>query len=251
MKNRYALIALSIVILMLACGPDRPVHVFMIGDSTMADKPLEDNPERGWGQLFSEYFDKDVLVFNHAVNGRSSKSFIDEGRWQVVLDSLDAGDVLFIQFGHNDEKDYDSTRYAAPFGVYQENLAKFVAEARNARAIPILLTPVVRRRFDENGRFYDTHGDYPRAAKEIAAKLDVPLIDLHTMSWELLENMGEEESKELFLWIEPGVYDSLPEGRQDDTHFSEFGARRMAGLVAEALAGLDTPLKRHVLLNNQ
>jgi len=251
LKNRYALIALSIVILMLACGPDRPVHVFMIGDSTMADKPLEDNPERGWGQLFPEYFDRDVHVFNHAVNGRSSKSFIDEGRWQVVLDSLDAGDVLFIQFGHNDEKDYDSTRYAAPFGVYQENLAKFVAEARNARAIPILLTPVVRRRFDENGRFYDTHGDYPRAAKEIAAKLDVPLIDLHTMSWELLENMGEEESKELFLWIEPGVYDSLPAGRQDDTHFSEFGARRMAGLVAEALAGLDTPLKRHVLLNNQ
>ena len=184
---------LSFAFLMLACGPEKPIHVFMIGDSTMADKPLEDNPERGWGQLFPEYFDENVVVANHAVNGRSTKSFISEGRWQVVLDSLGAGDVVFMQFGH-----------------------------------------------------YDTHGDYPLAVKQVAEEMDVLLIDLHAMSRELLEQMGSEESKKLFLWIAPGVYDSLPDGKQDDTHFSEFGAQRIAGLVARALAEWNTSLKSHV-----
>lgn len=246
MRTTVKLIILAMLSCITACSPDKSVHVYMIGDSTMANKPLEDNPERGWGQLFPEYFDENVFVSNYAVNGRSTKSFIDEGRWHVVLDSLHAGDVLFIQFGHNDEKEHDSTRYAAPFGAYKENLARFVTEARNAHALPILLTPVVRRRFDENGQFYDTHGDYPQAVKQVADELDVPLIDLHTLSWDVLEAMGEEPSKELFLWIEPGVYSSLPDGKQDDTHFSEFGARRIAGLVADALADLDTPLKNNI-----
>ncbi len=247
MTLRYTRFILLTVLFIGACGPDKSVHVYMIGDSTMANKPLEDNPERGWGQLFPEYFDEMVIISNHAVNGRSTKSFIDEGRWQVVLDSLQAGDFVFIQFGHNDEKEHDSTRYAAPFGAYKENLARFVTEARSVHAQPLVLTPVVRRRFDMNGHFYDTHGDYPLAVKDVAAELDVPLIDVHALSRDLIETLGEEESKKLFLWIEPGVYSSLPDGKQDDTHFSELGARRIAGLVATALADLDTPLSHHIL----
>ena len=243
------LVLLLTGVCVLSCGRPKPITVYMIGDSTMADKPLVDNPERGWGQLFHEYFDENVTIANHAVNGRSTKSFIIEGRWQTVLDSLNAGDVLFIQFGHNDQKIHDSTRYAAPFGAYQTNLAKFVTEARAVHAVPILLTPVVRRRFDENGQFYDTHGDYPNAVKLLAEDLDVPLIDLHKMSMNVLEQLGEEESKKLFLWIDPGEYHSLPNGKQDDTHFSEYGARRMAGLVASALVDLDSPLKSYLKIN--
>ncbi len=137
------------------------VKVYMIGDSTMADKPLADNPERGWGQLFPAYFNDKVLIENHAVNGRSTKSFIDQGRWKEVYNKLNKGDYVFIQFGHNDEKKQDTSRYAAPHGAYKDNLIKFVSESRDRGAIPILLTPINRRKFDESGKLVDTHGDYP------------------------------------------------------------------------------------------
>lgn len=210
------------------------VQVFLIGDSTMADKPLADNPERGWGQLLPNYFDDRVVIKNHAMNGRSSKSFIDEGRWATVLQQLQPGDWVFIQFGHNDEKKEDPTRYAAPQAAYKANLTRFVKEARGKGATPILLTPVMRRRFDAQGKFFDTHGEYPDAVRELAKELNVTLIDMHQASQRLIEQLGAENSKKLFLHIAPGQYKSLPQGKQDDTHFSEDGATQMAGLaVAE------------------
>jgi pectinesterase len=210
------------------------VQVFLIGDSTMADKPLEDNPERGWGQLLPMFFDESVVVRNHAMNGRSTKSFIDEGRWEAVLNALRVGDWVFIQFGHNDEKKEDPTRYAAPQDGYRKNLMRFVAETRSRGAHPVLLTPVMRRRFDEKGKFFDTHGEYPEVVRALAQELNVPLIDLHKSTQILIERHGAEGSKKLFLWIRPGEYRSLPDGKQDDTHFSESGAREVAALaVAE------------------
>src|SRR5947209_5376904 len=145
--NRLAAI-LSLMFIMAFQLPEKPVRIFMIGDSTMANKPLEDNPERGWGQLFPNYFTSDVEIKNYAVNGRSTKSFIKEGRWDSVMNQLQKGDWVMIQFGHNDSKKEDSNRYAAPQTLYRANLMRFVNDARNKGANPLLITPVMRRKFD-------------------------------------------------------------------------------------------------------
>ncbi|MBN2008454.1 rhamnogalacturonan acetylesterase [candidate division KSB1 bacterium] len=243
--KRFTILFLFIV-LIFRCQTTPVVDVYLIGDSTMANKPLEGNPERGWGQMLPEFFKENVRIHNHARNGRSTKSFINEGRWQIVLDSLKSGDYVMIQFGHNDQKDYDTTRYAAPHGAYKNNLRQFVDDTRNKGAIPILLTPVMRRKFNDNDQFYDTHGDYPDVVCEVAKEMNVPLIDLHQSSRELLVALGPERSKEIFLWVDPGKYDRLPDGKQDDTHFNEHGAREIARLVAKGLQSTGVKLKRYL-----
>jgi DNA sulfur modification protein DndE len=247
MKPSLLFLSFLFVFIIWQCSANENIRIFLIGDSTMADKPLEDNPERGWGQMLPEFFNEHVHIFNHAVNGRSTKSFIAEGRWQTVLDSLTTGDYVMIQFGHNDEKDYDTTRYAAPHGAYKSNLEKFVSESRSNGAIPILLTPIVRRRFDEEGQFYDTHGEYPDVVREVAAQMDVALIDMHQFSRELIIKKGEEGSKEIYLWIKPGEYARFPEGKEDNTHFSETGARMMAGLATQRINDMDMKLKNYLV----
>ncbi|MFV0267334.1 MAG: rhamnogalacturonan acetylesterase [Draconibacterium sp.] len=217
--------------LIFGCGEKKPVNIFSIGDSTMATKKPEVYPETGWCQALPEFFEANVTVHNHAVNGRSSKSFIDEGRWQVVLDSLQNGDYLFIQFGHNDEKDYDSTRYTTPFGTYSENLERFVNEARIKGAEPVLFTSIVRRKFGENGKLVDTHGEYLVATRKVAEKLNVPLVDLQKLTEKWVNELGDEASKKMYLWTEPD--EKFPEGRKDDTHLSVEGAQNVARLAME------------------
>lgn len=215
---------------------ESPIRIFMAGNSTIADKPYRgSNPEKGWGQVLGLYFNEPIEVKNHAVNGRSSKSFITEGRWDKLVHELRPGDYVIIEFGHNDQKKDDPSRYAAPDGAYRENLIRFVAEARAKGGIPVLATPIVRRRFDESGRFYDTHGMYPQAVREIAKELHVPLLDLHRKTRKLLEQYGPERSKALFLHIEPGEYPSLPDGKEDDTHLSGTGAFRVCDLAIEEI----------------
>ncbi|WP_271711640.1 rhamnogalacturonan acetylesterase [Marinigracilibium pacificum] len=209
--------------------------IYMVGDSTMSDKPFgTGNPEKGWGQVFPLYFDHHVRVENHAVNGRSTKSFIDEGRWNKVLEKLEVGNYVFIQFGHNDEKVKDSSRYTEPNSSYKANLKKFVIEARSKGAIPVLATSIARRKFDENGKLIPTHGEYPEAMRQVAKELNVPLLDLNMRTKDLLANYGPENSKKLFLHIAKGEYESIPEGEIDNTHLSPYGAFRVADLaVAE------------------
>ncbi|MES2374155.1 MAG: glycosyl hydrolase family 28 protein [Bacteroidota bacterium] len=226
--------------------PQKQIRIFMIGDSTMADKPLNDNPERGWGQLFPQYLNSDVVVKNYAVNGRSTKSFIKEGRWDSVMKYLQKDDYVFIQFGHNDEKIEDSTRYAAPNGLYRENLIRFIRDARSKGANPILVTPVMRRKFDDKGKFTDTHGEYPGAVRTIAKELNVSLIDLHTSSQALIEQHGVEGSKKLFLWMDAKHFKAAPDGKKDDTHFSEYGASQMASLVCTEIKQKDLPLVKYL-----
>ena len=192
-----------------------------------------------------QFFDDQVTIHNHAVNGRSTKSFIDEGRWQVVLDSLKSGDYVFIQFGHNDEKDQDPSRFTEPFGSYTENLSKFIAETRQKGATPILLTPIERRKFDEKGKLTDTHKDYPAAVRQLAKKKDVALIDLQKLTEKTVQSMGNERSKELYLWTEPT--NRFPKGRQDDTHLRVNGAQTVAGLAVSALKKLPVGLAKHVV----
>lgn len=234
----------ALIVLAVACQPkDETITLFLAGDSTVADKPYkEGNPEKGWGQVFPLYFEEGVKVENHAVNGRSTKSFKDQGRWDLILERLSAGDYVFIEFGHNDSKGHDTTRYAAADGAYKEHLRQFVLDVREREATPVLLTPIVRRRFDEQGQFYDTHGDYPDAVREVAQEMDVFLIDLHTSTRLMVEQFGEEHSKNLFLHIDVKEYAHLQKPIEDDTHLSAYGAFKVADMVVGQLKGRDPNL---------
>jgi DNA sulfur modification protein DndE len=216
-------------------------RVFLAGDSTMADKP-PDLPERGWGMVLPRYFKDPAVVRNHAVNGRSTKSFIDEGRWQAVVDELRDGDVVIIQFGHNDEKIEDPKRYTDPKTTFRENVRRFVHDVRVKKASPILATPVARRKFDTAGTLTPTHGEYPAAVRAVAAEAGVPLLDMEKVTSAWLQDVGDQPSKRFFMWIEPGKYLGLPEGRQDDTHFVEAGAMHVAELAIAELRALKLPL---------
>ena len=244
MKQILLILGAALLIL-VGCQNEKEISVFCIGDSTMANKKADVFPETGWCQVLNEFFNETVNVKNHAVNGRSSKSFIDEGRWQAILDSLQKGDYVFIQFGHNDQKDYDSTRYTTPFGTYSDNLRKFVNESLDKGANPVLFTSIVRRKFSEDGKLTDTHGDYPTATRKVADELNVPLIDLQKLTESWVNNLGDETSKEMFLWTKPT--DRFPEGRKDDTHLSVKGAKNVAqlavGTFKETIPDLSKRLK--------
>ena len=232
-------------------APAKPgFTIFLVGDSTMADKPLiPANPERGWGQMLPMYFKDGVRIENHAVNGRSSKSFLDEGRWEPVLNQLKPGDYVIIEFGHNDEKKKDPKRYTEPFGGFKQNLELFIRESREHEATPVLATPVARRKFDDNGRLVDTHGDYVKAVRQVAQEQRALLLEMNTRSAELLASMGPELSKKLFDWIGPGEFERYPKGLSDDTHFNACGASRMCDLAVGEIESnvpkLAVWLKRH------
>ena len=222
---------------------DQSVHVYMIGDSTMANKEPWAAPETGWGQVFGQYFTDAVEIHNHAKNGRSTKSFRTEGLWAAVEKQLKPGDFVLIQFGHNDQKIQDSSRYAAPNTDYRNNLKRYVIETKAKGAYPILLTPVNRRKFDEKGVFVDQHGEYPDAVRSLAEEMQVPFIDMYELSLAKLNELGEEASADLFLNLAPGLYPRYPEGAADNTHFNNYGAHVMAKLAAEGLRKTASPLK--------
>ena len=231
-----------------ACSEEnKNISIYMIGDSTMSNKKNpEINPEHGWGQVFPEFFNEQISIQNHAVNGRSSRSFIDEGRWQAVLDELKSGDYVLIQFGHNDQKYKDSTRFTNPYTGYRRNLEKFVKETREKGANPVLLSSIVRRKFNEFGTLEDTHGVYPFIVREVAREMDVPFIDLQLKTEDLVISLGPEKSKELYLWIKPGENDYIPNGREDNTHLNYYGAKKIAGLAVEGIKELELPLVKYL-----
>ncbi|PIH56336.1 GDSL family lipase [Paenibacillus sp. LK1] len=216
---------------------NQTMTVFLAGDSTVTDQPESGYPYCGWGQLLPAQFKHDVAVDNHAQSGRSSRSFINEGRLDAILEKMKPEDFLFIQFGHNDEKP-DPDRGTEPFTTYKEYLKKYIDAAREAKARPVLVTPVHRRYFADDGTLTDTHGDYIVAVRELAQEEGVPLIDLAERSRILFEQAGIEGSKEDFMWVLPGEYVNFPAGVEDNTHFQERGARRLAMQVAEAIREL-------------
>jgi lysophospholipase L1-like esterase len=227
--------------------PSRKVVIHLIGDSTMAVRPANPVPPSvGWGQVLDQYFDDGVVIKNHARSGRSSKSFVDEGLWAPVHDQLAAGDYLIIQFGRNDQKASRPDLYADPHGAYKDYLRRFVEEARDKGAEPILATPLARRRFDKQGRFRDDMGDYPIVVRELAGEMQTPLLDLHRGSQALLSSLGPEASKALVWWLEPGIDPAQPDGRQDNSHLSEAGARQVCRLAAAELRDENSPLARHL-----
>jgi lysophospholipase L1-like esterase/type 1 glutamine amidotransferase len=245
-KMIFALLGL---LLLAGCGDERldPLTVHLVGDSTMANKPdPERNPERGWGQMLQGFFIDRVTVKNHAVNGRSTKSFIDEGKWNRVVDEINPGDYVFIQFGHNDQKAYDPSRYTNPYSAYRRNLEKMVRETREKGGNPVLLSSIVRRHFNEEGTLVDTHGPYPFVARLVARKNKVPFIDLQQMTGDLVSGLGPARSADLYMILKPGQYEKYPEGRTDNTHLNVRGATEVAGMVARSIRELDLPLSEYL-----
>jgi lysophospholipase L1-like esterase len=207
-------------------APRRTRTLYIAGDSTAAQKYSDAAPETGWGMALPFFLHKDLPVANHAVNGRSSKSFIDEGRLDAILRLIRPGDLLLIQFGHNDEKTADPTRYTEPWSTYQDYLRRYVDGARAKGARPVLATSVERRKFDASGNVVPTHGEYPAAMRALAKEEGVALLDIQALSLALWQKLGVEETKKYFNWTDT---------EQDNTHFNPPGAIEVARLVAREL----------------
>ena len=207
-------------------APRRTRTLYIAGDSTAAQKYSDAAPETGWGMALPFFLHKDLSVANHAVNGRRSKSFVDEGRLNAILGLIKPGDFLLIQFGHNDEKSEDPTRYTEPWSTYQDCLRLYIEGARARGARPVLATSVERRKFDASGNAVPTHKEYPAAARALAAEERVALLDIQALSIALWQRLGVEETKRYFNWTAT---------EQDNTHFNPPGAIAVARLVAGEL----------------
>lgn len=263
---------IALIMLTMSFSHEPEFTVFMIGDSTMANKDTTGGKqERGWGMVLQQYFDNHVVVDNHAVNGRSSKSFIGEGRWDKVLAKIKPGDYVFIQFGHNDEKPQPE-RHTDPGSTFDDNLRKFVNETRSKGGIPVLFNAVVRRNFalkvqknddDEKLRnldaksgnnvlegdtLYDTHGDYRFSPANVAKEMGVVFIDANAITHELEQGLGREASKKLHMIFAPGEHPSLPNGRWDNTHYNIYGANQVAVLLIKAVGDKIPQIKSHLRL---
>ena len=231
-----------------SAAEQRPTHVYLIGDSTCANKNLEkENPERGWGQLFRAFFDEKVVVENHAMNGRSTKSFREEGRWDVIYDQMQAGDYVFIQFGHNDEK-VDRPKVGSVPEVFAENLRRYVRETREKGGIPVLMTPIARRHFTEEGALIKTHGEYPDRVCQVAQELDVVLLDMEPVTEAWLKALGDEPSRRYFMWVKQGTSPLYPDGREDNTHLNVQGAHVLSRMVADLVKQEIPALAEHLVV---
>lgn len=242
------MVLLSATTMMSADGTDSKIVLRLMGDSTMADKDLsKQNPERGWGQRLPAHLDTNVVVVNYAQNGRSTKSFITLGLWDKVVADLSEGEYLFIEFGHNDAKENDPDRYAPAFGLYKQNLTKFAEYALSVGAKPIIFSPVSRRKFDDGMLDLNCHTDYPTAAKQVADSLGIPFVDALSITQEWLTGLGDEASREYYMWVKPGTNPRHPDGLQDNTHTNGKGARKLVELLLPAIVEEIPKLADHVV----
>lgn len=216
------------------------IRIFLAGDSTMSIKEPRYYPETGWGMPFVYFWDSTVTVINKAKNGRSTSSFRNEGSWKQIMDECKEGDFVFIQFGHNDEVATKKTYTTET--EFKTNLLRYVTEARDKKTTPLLLTPVARRKFNAAGQIEGTHDVYAQLVRDVAKETGTLLIDLDKKSQALYQELGVEHSRLLFVQLKPGEHPHYPEGKEDNTHFSELGARMIAQLVLKDLKTLHTAL---------
>jgi len=241
MQRKYIFYLVGLVGVWMAFAVPPQRTIWMMGDSTMAIKDTSKFPETGWGMAFATLFKNTVQVKNMAKNGRSTRSFINEKRWAEINEHMKAGDYLFIQFGHNDEK-INKPQVGTSISTYQANLTLFVKSALAKGVHPVLLTPIARRHF-ENGQLIETHLGYPDAVRHVADSLQVPLIDLTKQTHALLGRMGEQGSKSLFLHVAPG-HPHYPKGVEDNTHLNPKGALVIAKLAAKEMRKLHLALAK-------
>lgn len=246
-KILYAIVVLWFTAA-FAFAPQKNIKVYLIGDSTMCEYETNRAPLTGWGMPFKYFFDSTVHIQNRARGGRSTRTFISENRWQPIADSLHEGDYVLMQFGHNDEATEEryKDRYTS-VADYKTNLIKFIEETRFKKANPVLITPVTRMRFDKDGKIEETHAAYSAAVWEVGKQLNTPVIDLYAKSRELLQQFGPVHSKLLFMQLDTLQHPNYPNGQKDNTHFNEFGARRMAELVLAEIRNLKLELAERIV----
>lgn len=219
----------------------------MIGDSTMCEYTADRSPLTGWGMPFAGFFDSSIVIDNRARGGRSTKTFISENRWQPIADSIQAGDFVLIQFGHNDEarEEKYKDRYT-PVADYKINLTRFIKETLDKKGSPVLITPVARLNFDKEGKIRESHKEYAAAVREVGKLTNTPVIDLDERSRELLQQLGSANAKLLFMNLDSADNPHYPAGQKDNTHFNEYGARLMAQLVLKEMKSLKIGLAEHI-----
>lgn len=257
-KHKYLIAALGTVLLMSFIVKPKPVKVYLIGDSTVADYTLDEGylqkkyPITGWGQVFQQFLNKDslkklnrlvksdsALVIDKAKGGRSTRTFFEEGRWKEVLSTLEKNDLVLIQFGHNDAAKDKPERYVDIPG-YKDFLRMYVKETRAKGALPILITPVTRNYPWKDGKLGSAHGEYPQAVKDVAKELNTPLIDLTSISAAFFTTKGNEfVSKHYFMNLDSAKYEAYPKGQKDNTHFQPEGAKAVAQLVYNELKNIN------------
>lgn len=249
MLNRFIRIFLWVGTLLCTApgnAQDQKIRILLAGDSTVQDVDHNVNPDWGWGQVLPRYFDDRIEIINLAKGGRSSRTFIEEGRWQTLLDQTRAGDFVFIQFGHNDIAENKPERYTPPVD-YRTNLERFVRQVREKGATPVLITPVTRRNFDHTGNVDYKHGVYPAIVRDVAEENSVVLFDLKTKSRRVVKEHGEEASKKIYIHLKPGEHPTRPDGANDNTHFSEYGAILMAEIIVGEIKNQNLiPLSGHL-----
>lgn len=245
MKN-FILISIALLVFSFTIPAKKKIKIFLAGDSTCAIKETKAYPETGWGMPFVHFWDSTVTVVNRAKNGRSTKTFISEGLWASIINEAKEGDYVIIQFGHNDESVDKKERYATP-DTFKMNLTRFIKETREKKATPVLFTPVARRKFDKDGKVVETHVVYAALVQEVAKEQKALFIDLDAKSRALYQQYGNENSKLLFLQLQPGEHPNYPEGKEDNTHFNELGARLIAQLVFKELQSLIPDLSNRVI----
>ena len=211
------------------------MRIYVCGDSTAASYNPEETRMVGWGQLLGDFL-PGVTVVNLSMAGRSTKTFLAEGRLEPA-GQADPGDLVLIQFAHNDENEKKPERYTAPWTEFTDNLKYFIRFAREHGAVPVLLTPICMRIW-QDGKLQPTHGEYPAAMRAVAEETGVPLIDLYTESFRIVESMGEEGSKALFMHFAPGEDPAYPDGSEDNAHTKRAGAERFAAAAAQGLKEL-------------
>jgi len=229
------IIPFFVALLLMSLAPDqKKIKIFLAGDSTMSIKAEKNFPETGWGMPFIHFWNENLMVVNKAKNGRSTKTFLSEGLWKQIMDEATAGDYVFIQFGHNDEVKSKVNTYTTP-EEFTANLKKYIGDAREKKMIPVLMTPVARRKFDAAGKIEQTHQEYSALVLKVAAEEKLLFIDLDAQSMQLYQQFGVENSKLLFCQLKPGEHPNYPDGKDDNTHFNELGARLIAQLVLKEI----------------
>lgn len=242
--RRWPFLAFALAAPLAQRPNDARPTLFLVGDSTMADKAdPENNPEHGWGQMLPRFVDTTRLVVrNWAANGRSTKRFIDEGKWDSVMARVRPGDYVLIQFAHNDGHVIDPARYVNAYTGFRRNLERMVADTRARHATPILVSPVVRRYFNESGVLTDAHGSYGYVLRRVARDDGVAFVDLQVATEDMVTALGPEQSKAYYLWVAAGQYPHFPQEKHDNTHCTELGATAVARLAAEGLRATGLPL---------
>ena len=243
--KKTLLILLAASALAFSLPEKKKIKIFLVGDSTISIKDPKAFPETGWVMPFVNFWDSTVTVDNRAMNGRSTRTFMEEKRWEPVVNEMQEGDYVFIQFGHNDE--VPTKRSYTPEKDFKTNLIKFVKDTRDKKGNPVLLTPVARRKFDSTGNIMETHAVYAQIVRDVAKENNVPLIDLSEKSKALFQQLGPETSKYLLNYLSAGEHPNYPEGKQDDTHFNELGARKIAEIVLAEIKNLKLDLSERIV----